>query len=218
MSCSSPENSEVILYPAVQNDNDYMSDLNEAINAPLGKQFPFTSFHHTDSFSETSSDRSRDSSSSRRHRRPPPPPPAPRRVPQSSNSHLFPETTSNPGSASLRRSPSVRRPAPPPPQSTRQSRTPSSPINGYFPPPGPLSPNSISEFTQQINKLVSSIVKDDMVRQAQWRRGLRCSEDFVTKTNCVDINGSNVDGVTLNNGGYQNSGAGASLSFPLDPF
>lgn len=171
-------------------------------------------------FLETSSNRS--SGSSRRQRRPAPPPPARRRIIQSSDASILSEITSNPGSASPRRSHSVRRPAPPPPHSTRQSRTPGSPINGYSPSPGPLSPDpamisSISEFTQQINQFVSSIGKDALSRQAQGRRGLRCSEDYVTKTNCVDIHGSNVDGVTLNNGGCNNSGAGASLSLSFVP-
>lgn len=72
--------------------------------------------------------------------------------------------------------------------------------------------SSISELTQQAHKIAASVVKESLSRQAQGRRGLRCSEDFVTKTNCVDINGSNVDGLTLNNGGSHNSGSGASLS------
>ena len=36
--------------------------------------------------------------------------------------------------------------------------------------------------------------------------------NYVTKTNCVDISGSTVgEGMTINNGGSKNSGAGACL-------
>ena len=36
---SEPKVSEVNVNSAVQNDHDYTSDINEAINSPLGKQF-----------------------------------------------------------------------------------------------------------------------------------------------------------------------------------
>lgn len=165
--------------------------------------------------SGTSIDRNGVSSTPRRRRSPPPPPP-PRRMALPSDSRILSGTTGNPGTQSPRRSPSIRRPAPPPPQSpNRQSRVPRSPtfnIPGPIPLPsaqGPLDPaiiSSITEFAQQMNTFASS-----MAKQAQGRQRLRCSDEYVTKTNCVDINGSNVDGLTLNNGGSNNSGAGVSF-------
>ncbi|KAG8214209.1 hypothetical protein J3R82DRAFT_11002 [Butyriboletus roseoflavus] len=102
MRCSVTEasESELIVYPVARNDNDYTSDLHEAINTPLG----------------TSSDRIRDSSSGGQ-RRSPPPPPTSRRMGQSTNSR---QTTSISGSS--RGSRPIRRPAAPPPPSTGQFR------------------------------------------------------------------------------------------------
>ena len=71
--------------------------------------------------------------------------------------------------------------------------------------------SSISRLAQHVNTFASSIVTESLSRQGQGRQRLRCSDDYVTKTNCVDINGSNVDGLTLNNGGTNNSGAGAAF-------
>jgi len=132
--------------------------------------------------SSESSDRSRDSSSQRRRRSPPP-----RRMSQSGNPRFLSDTSSDSDSDAPRHSRSVKRPARPPPQSHSQSRTPRLPTNVSFPSPGSLSPT------------------ESLTRQAQGRQRLRCSDDY--KTNCVDINGSNVDGLTLNNGGTNNSGA-----------
>ncbi|KAI9571811.1 hypothetical protein HD554DRAFT_2036698 [Boletus coccyginus] len=126
----------------------------------------------------------------RRHRRSPPPPP-PRRMAQSGNS----SETSCQSSDSPRHSQSVRRPAPPPPRSPlRQPSTPRSSTNTSIPGtslPDPATTSAISRLAQQ---LASSAVVG----------GLSGS---VTKTNCVDINGSNVYGLTMNNGGTKNSGA-----------
>ena len=207
---SEPKVSEVNVNSAVQNDHDYTSDINEAINSPLGKQFLVSPLHHTDGLSETpseSGDRSRDSSS-RRHKRSPAPL---RQMSQSSNSRLLSDTSGDSDSDTPRRSHSARkRPAHPLPQSPRQSRKPCSPINVSFPSPGP-DPAVISRLARQVNTLASSIVTDGLPRQAKGWQKIRRSNDYVTKTNCVDINGSNVDGLTLNNGGTNNSGAGASL-------
>ncbi|KAH0828141.1 hypothetical protein J3R83DRAFT_3829 [Lanmaoa asiatica] len=191
MCCPVSEPSELVVYPAVQNDCDYTSDLNEAINTPL----------------ETSSDRSRNSSG-RRRRRSPPPPPRPRQMLQSSTSDLSSEATTGPGSDSPRRSQSIRRPAPPPPQSTRRSGTPRSPTNGLLPSPA-FSPNiammsSISELTQHMDKIVSSVLKESLSEQGQ---GGRPGRGLKAKTNCMNITNSNVDGPTLINGGSKNSGA-----------
>jgi hypothetical protein len=209
-SLSEPGVSEVNVGSAVQIDHGYTSDINETINYPVGKQFLLSPLHYTDGLSETSSesdDRSRDPSS-RRHRRSPPPP---RRMSQSGNSRILSDTSGDSDSDTPRRSHSVR-----PPQSPRQARTPRSPTNISFPSPGPLSPDpamisSLSRLAQNMNTLASSIVTEGLSRQAPGRQRLRCNDDYGTKTNCVDINGSNVDGLTLNNGGTNNSGAGTSF-------
>ena len=149
------------------------------------------------------------------------PPPPPRQLAPSIDSRLSLETSSNLGSESPRRSQSVRRPAPPPPQSPRQSRTPRLPTNVSLSSHGPLPPDpamiaSISQFAQQISTLASSIATESLSTQAPGRRGSRRSGYVTTtKTNCVDITDSNVDGLTLNNGGTNNSGAGASSFFAL---
>lgn len=207
MRCS---DSEVIVYSAGRNGNNHTPVSNEPIDTPLGKWFLFSCLRHIDGLSDTSSVQSRDSSSGNQ-RRSAPPPPRPRRTVQSSNSR---QTTSNPGSGSPLRSHSVRRPAPPPPQSTRPTSL-SSPISGFLTPTGPLSPNpamisSISELTQQVDKLVSSVINEDLSRQARGRRKL-----YDTKVNCLDFNNSNADGVTMNIGGSKNSGSGASLLLSL---
>lgn len=170
--------------------------------------------------SETSSNSGSDSPR-RSHsvRRSPPPPP--RQLAPSIDSRLSLETSSNLGSESPRRSQSVRRPAPPPPQSPRQSRTPRLPTNVSLSSHGPLPPDpamiaSISQFAQQISTLASSIATESLSTQAPGRRGSRRSGYVTTtKTNCVDITDSNVDGLTLNNGGTNNSGAGMSSFFAL---
>lgn len=149
------------------------------------------------------------------------PPPPPRQLAPSIDSRLSLETSSNLGSESPRRSQSVRRPAPPPPQSPRQSRTPRLPTNVSLSSHGPLPPDpamiaSISQFAQQISTLASSIATESLSTQAPGRRGSRRSGYVTTtKTNCVDITDSNVDGLTLNNGGTNNSGAGTSSFFAL---
>lgn len=49
-SASEVSESNVGVDPIVQNDRDYSSDLNEAINTPLGKPSSFSSFRHADGF------------------------------------------------------------------------------------------------------------------------------------------------------------------------
>lgn len=44
MRCSIPDFSELVVYPAARNHNDYTSELNEALNTPLGKRFLFFLF------------------------------------------------------------------------------------------------------------------------------------------------------------------------------
>ncbi|KAF8554753.1 hypothetical protein OG21DRAFT_1508497 [Imleria badia] len=188
--------SEVSVNPAGQSDRGYTSDTNEAVSSRLGT-----------STSSESSDGSRNSST-RRHRRSPPPPPL-RRMAPSIDSHLSLETSSNSGGDSPRRSHSVRRPAPPPPRSPRQSRTPRSPTNVSSPShgPSPLDPATIASITQFAQRM-ASMATEGLSTQAPGRQGVRRSGYVTTtKTNCIDINDSNVDGLTLNNGGTNNSGA-----------
>lgn len=173
----------------------------------------FSSLHHTDGGSETaseSSDRGRDSPRPRRRGSPPPP----RRMSQSGDSRLLSDTSSNPGSDIPRRSQSVRRPAPPPPQSPRQSRRPRSSVNVFTPSgPVPLDPavvSALSKLAQDMSTFASSMTTEGLSRQGHGRQGSR-RNDYVTMTNCVSLNGSNVDGLTVNNGGKNNSGAGASF-------
>ncbi|KAG6375657.1 hypothetical protein JVT61DRAFT_3228 [Boletus reticuloceps] len=165
-------------------------------------------------------------------RRPAPPPPQ-----SPSNSRPLSEASSGSGSDSPRRSPSVRRPAPPPPQSpsnsrpvsailsdsgsdsprrfpsvrrsppsplhsSRQSRTPRSPGNASFlstsPGSPPLDPAMMSMITQQLSTLASSLATGSSRGSNRWH---------VIKENCLEISGSNVDGVTMNNDSNNCSGA-----------
>ncbi|KAI9571807.1 hypothetical protein HD554DRAFT_1827133 [Boletus coccyginus] len=156
--------------------------------------------------SSDSGDRSRDSSI-RHHRRAPPPPPL-RHMAQSGNS----SETSSQSSDSPRRSQSVRRPPPPPPRSPRQSITPCSPIITSFSPhrassPDPAMIASLSGFAQQMGALASSVASDALSKQPPGRHRSRGGGSYVTKTNCVDISDSNVEGLTMNNGGANNSGS-----------
>ena len=64
-----------------------------------------------------------------------------------------------------------------------------------------------SAIAQQLASSVP-VVTGDLSNQSQGRHGPRGS---VTKTNCVDINGSNANGLTISNGGVGNSGSGASF-------
>ena len=149
-------------------------------------------------------------------RRPAPPPPqSPRqsRTPRSpiSVSSLSPgptPTSGYSGGDTTRRSHSVRRPAPPPPQSPRQSRTPRSPpnVSSTSHGPLPLDPAGMARFAQGMKTFAASMTRD-LSRQT---RGARCS-DSVIMSNCVGITNSNVDGITVNNGGTNNSGAGVSF-------
>lgn len=199
--------------PAIQNDRDYSPDLNEAINTPLGESTLFSAVRHTDSLSGTSIDQSNDTSTSRPRRSPPPPPPS-RRTLQPGSSRILSETTSN--ADSLRRAPSVRRPAAPTPiqmmQSLRQSGiylSPITPNTTSLPPsspqgaPTPAMISSIDSLAQQLTSLASSITKE---AHKQQRLGRSAS----TRTNCVEITGSTVEGLTMNNNAHNCSGAGAS--------
>ena len=163
----------------------------------------------------TSSDSGGDTRRTHSVRRPAPPPPqSPRqsRMPRSpinvSSPPLGPlPTSSDSGGDTPRRAHSVRRPAPPPPQSPRQSRTPRLPTNvsstSHRPlslPPDPTRMASMSKFAQDMNAFAASITRD-LSRQT---RGVRCSDSVI-------ISNSNVDGMTVNNGGTNNSGAGVSF-------
>ena len=70
---------------------------------------------------------------------------------------------------------------------------------------------SLSGFAQQMSALAPSIASGALSKQPQGRHRSRGSESYISKTNCVDISGSNVEGLTMNNGGTNNSGAGASF-------
>ena len=157
-----------------------------------------------------SSNQGRQAPTPRRGRALPLPLPPPRRTPQSSNARILLQTMSEQRGGTPRRSPSVRGPAPP--QSPRQTRTFRSPINTSSRPStqSPLDAalsSSLTDFAQQMSTLGSS-----MAKQAHGQQGLRYSDGLIGKTNCVNIKGSNVDGLTVNNGGRNNSGAGVSTA------
>ncbi|KAG9309274.1 hypothetical protein JVU11DRAFT_10758 [Chiua virens] len=87
---------------------------------------------------------------------------------------------------SPRRSRSVRGPPLRSPQPTRQSRIHS--------PRSPAMLPSIASFPQE--------------PETYGWQGIRANEDYTSKTNCVDIRGGSiVEGMTINNGGSNNSGA-----------
>ncbi|KAF8445001.1 hypothetical protein L210DRAFT_3531699 [Boletus edulis BED1] len=132
-------------------------------------------------------------------RRPAPPPPQ-----SPSNSRPVSAISSDSGSDSLRRSPSVRRPAPPLPQSPSNSR-PVSTISSHsgsdslrrFPsvrrsPPSPLHSSRQSRTPRP------PATGNSRGGNGQWH---------VIKENCLEISGSNVDGVTMNNDSNNCSGA-----------
>ena len=74
--------------------------------------------------------------------------------------------------------------------------------------------SSLSKLAEHVNTLTSSVVTESLSGQSQGRRRQR-GIDSVSKINCLEIIGSTVDGVTLNNGGTKNSGAGP---YPVLPF
>ena len=125
------------------------------------------------------------------------------------------QNESNPGSDSPRHFHYVGRPASSFLQSPRQSGTLRSPSNSPFRSSAqlPLDPVFVSPVTQDVNTITPS-----MGRQAYGQQGSRNGDDDIFKTNCVDINSSSVTGLTLNNGGTQNSGAGVySVSLLIFP-
>jgi hypothetical protein len=71
--------------------------------------------------------------------------------------------------------------------------------------------SSLSKFAQDMTAFASSIVAENQSRQPKGRQRPGSHVGYVTMHNCVDINGSNIDGLTMNNGGSYNSGAGASF-------
>jgi len=167
----------------------------------------------TSGSSDAGSDAPRRSHSDRRPAPPPPQSPRHSRSPSSpinasslSSGPLPPnparisDTSSNSGSDTPRRSHSVRRPAPLPPQSPRQSRTPRSPTNMSSFSLGQLPPDlDMSRFTRDMNAFAASITRD-LSKQTQGRQGLRCNDSVI-------ITDSHVVGMTMNNGGSNNSGA-----------
>ncbi|KAG9309307.1 hypothetical protein JVU11DRAFT_10795 [Chiua virens] len=119
---------------------------------------------------------------------------------------------------SPRRSCSVRGPLAPlrSLQPTRQSRI----HSPYSPGPALLDPAmlpSIASFPEEVSQLVSRLLRTYVGQPDTYnRQGLRANEDYVSRTNCMEIRGSTVEGLTLNNGGANNSGAGTFffVSFP----
>ena len=93
-----------------------------------------------------------------------------------------------------------------PPQSPRPLGSVRSPTNSRSPSPAQFPPHFVSPVTPHVNTVACSLA-----RQAQEWAKPGYSDDYVAKTNCVEISGGgNVDGLTLNNGGTNNSGAGVS--------
>ena len=136
-SLSEVQLSDLHVNPAVRNDRGYASDINEAINAPLGKQSLFA-LHHTDDLSGAASE-SGDGAPSRPHRWTPPPP---------NHSRASSEASSDSGSDSSPCSPPVSWPAPPPPQSHGRSRFPRSPVNIPFSSSGALPDPAMTAETK----------------------------------------------------------------------
>ncbi|KAN0091516.1 hypothetical protein V8E55_005082 [Tylopilus felleus] len=108
-SLSEVQLSDLHVNPAVRNDRGYASDINEAINAPLGA-------------ASESGDGARNSPSRPQRWTPPAP----------NYSRASSEASSDSGSDSSPRSPPVSWPAPPLPQSPGRSRFPRSPMNIPF--------------------------------------------------------------------------------------
>ena len=81
--------------------------------------------------------------------------------------------------------------------------------------PAQFPPHFVSPVTRRANTVACS-----PARQAREREKHRYSDDYVAETNFVNITGggTSVDGLTLNNGGTNNSGAGVSFVWLcLDP-
>ncbi|KAN0091541.1 hypothetical protein V8E55_005107 [Tylopilus felleus] len=186
-SLSEVQLSDLHVNPAARNDRGCASDINEAINAPLGA-------------ASESGDGARNSSSRPRRRTPPPPPFL--RVAPSHNSRVSSVALSDSGSDSSPRSPPVRRHAPPPPQSPGRSRSPRSPTNiSFISSDADLDPAMISHIT---NLALEAAFTPSITSQGRHRQK---GSHYVSKTNCVEISDSTVEGMTINNGGSKNSGA-----------
>ncbi|KAN0091520.1 hypothetical protein V8E55_005086 [Tylopilus felleus] len=176
-SLSEVQLSDLHVNPAVRNDRGYASDINEAINAPLGA-------------ASESGDGARNSPS-RPHRWTPPPAP--------NYSRASSEASSDLGSDSSPRSPPVRRPAPPPPQSPGRSRFPRSPMNIPFSTSGAL-PNHISNLAQDMTTLASSMACQGRQRQKGTNYVTKTNCVDISGSTVGE-------GMTINNGGSKNSGA-----------
>ncbi|KAN0091528.1 hypothetical protein V8E55_005094 [Tylopilus felleus] len=233
-SLSEVQLSDLHVNPAARNDRGYASDINEAINAPLGAAnmsgaasesgdgarnsssrprrrtppppplfsrvaLPNNSRASSEASSE-SGDGARNSSSRPRRRTPPPPPLL--RVAPSHNSRVSSVALSDSGSDSSPRSPPVKRPAPPPPQSPGRSRSPRSPTNiSFISSDVVLDPAMISHIT---NLALEAAFTPSITFQGRHRQK---GSHYVSKTNCVEISDSTVEGITINHGGSKNSGA-----------
>ncbi|KAN0091514.1 hypothetical protein V8E55_005080 [Tylopilus felleus] len=106
-SLSEVQLSDLHVNPAVRNDRGYASDINEAINAPLGVA-------NVSGAASESGDGARNSSS-RPRRRTPPPPPLFSRVALPNNSRASSEASSESGDGARNSSSRPRRRTPPPP-------------------------------------------------------------------------------------------------------